>query len=802
MMLLLCALVAGSSNVWADDILTLNCASAAASSGSTSFSSTSDVATFLNSAAGLSSAEKKITCSGKTGDVYNGKGSGGGDIPQQCLKVGKASGGGGITFTIPDTYDEVGEVEITCYGWKTSSSISINSGTAQTFTTAQEETTKTFELASATRQIAISVTSSAVCITSIVLKKKATVATPTFSPVAGTYTSAQSVTISCTTTGADIYYTKGDSPADPTKESTKYTGAITVDATTTIKAIAINGSDASSVASATYTIVSIEHAGTEADPYSVADARTAIDANTGITEVYATGTVSEIVTPYNSTYENITFNISTDGITTSNQLQAYRCKGATGIDVSEVQEGDVVVVKGNLLKHGETYEFAEACEVTSISHPTTPLIVVTPNSLTGFTYGLGFGPSETQTFSVEGSNLTADISLSLGESNYEMSLTEGSGYTNSLTLTQTAGAVAATTVYVRLKADLAINASYSGNVALTSTDATAKAVSLEGSVTQPNFTWDLSKKSYSAASENEVTWSDTYATMVLEKGKSSNNANNYLGGDANSRTSSRFYKDQNLTLTPAAGYTITSIVFTATSDSYATALKNSSWTNATASVSSTTVTVTPTNGLAAISASIGGTCGFTAVKVFFEAVPPVPVTITDAEYATYCNATKALDFSATGITVYTATDGKTSVALNEVASGQIPANTPVVLYKAGGGAAINVPIIASADAPAGTNDLHVSTGTDVANMYVLSKIGGKVGFYPWGGTNLSAGKIYLQGKASYGAREFIGFGDATSIDSVTRDALKNGKIYNLQGQEVKNATKGIFIVNGKKVFLK
>ena len=135
-------------------------------------------------------------------------------------------------------------------------------------------------------------------------------------------------------------------------------------------------------------------------------------------------------------------------------------------------------------------------------------------------------------------------------------------------------------------------------------------------------------------------------------------------------------------------------------------------------------------------------------------------------------------------------------------TGQVPANTPVVLYKAGGGAAINVPIIASAEVPAGTNDLRVSTGTDVANMYVLSKIGGKVGFYPWGGTNLSAGKIYLQGKASYGAREFLGFDDATGIDSVTRDALKNGKIYNLQGQEVKNATKGIFIVNGRKVVVK
>lgn len=80
-----------------------------------------------------------------------------------------------------------------------------------------------------------------------------TVATPTFSPAAGTYYSAQSVTISCATEGATIYYTTDGS--DPTTSSTPYTGAITVSSTTTIKAIAVltNYND-SEVATATYTI--------------------------------------------------------------------------------------------------------------------------------------------------------------------------------------------------------------------------------------------------------------------------------------------------------------------------------------------------------------------------------------------------------------------------------------------------------------------------------------------------------------------------------------------------------------------
>ncbi len=79
-----------------------------------------------------------------------------------------------------------------------------------------------------------------------------TVSTPTFSLAGGTYTTAQTVTITCSTSGATIYYTTNGSK--PSTSSTMYNGAITISETTTLKAIAIKDGTESSVAEATYTI--------------------------------------------------------------------------------------------------------------------------------------------------------------------------------------------------------------------------------------------------------------------------------------------------------------------------------------------------------------------------------------------------------------------------------------------------------------------------------------------------------------------------------------------------------------------
>jgi hypothetical protein len=133
-----------------------------------------------------------------------------------------------------------------------------------------------------------------------------TASTPTFSPAAGAYTSAQSVTISDATSGATIYYTTNGST--PTTSSTAYTGSIAVNSTETLEAIAGETGDTNSaVASAAYTItysppptVSTPTLSPAAGAYTSAQSVTISDATSGATIYYTNNgtTPTTSSTPY------------------------------------------------------------------------------------------------------------------------------------------------------------------------------------------------------------------------------------------------------------------------------------------------------------------------------------------------------------------------------------------------------------------------------------------------------------------------------------------------------------------------
>lgn len=99
---------------------------------------------------------------------------------------------------------------------------------------------------------------------------------------------------------------------------------------------------------------------------------------------------------------------------------------------------------------------------------TPATITLSKSSITGLDYNLGSGPSASQTFTVSGSNIPANLTVT-APTNFEVSLdgsSWGSSKTISVTLTgPSGGTLSATTVYVRLASGKSAG-NYSGNVSI------------------------------------------------------------------------------------------------------------------------------------------------------------------------------------------------------------------------------------------------------------------------------------------------------------------------------------------------
>lgn len=111
---------------------------------------------------------------------------------------------------------------------------------------------------------------------------------PVLSLTEGTYYASQSVTISNPNSSGKVYYTTDGT--DPTSSSTEYTGAISIAATTTLKAIAIDSdaSKQSDIVSATYTIAEPTGITTYAE-YEAAVEGAVLKFNATVTAVYQSG---------------------------------------------------------------------------------------------------------------------------------------------------------------------------------------------------------------------------------------------------------------------------------------------------------------------------------------------------------------------------------------------------------------------------------------------------------------------------------------------------------------------------------
>ena len=102
------------------------------------------------------------------------------------------------------------------------------------------------------------------------------------------------------------------------------------------------------------------------------------------------------------------------------------------------------------------------------------------------------------------------------------------------------------------------------------------------------------------------------------------------------------------------------------------------------------------------------------------------------------------------------------------------------------------------------NELKVSNGTVVGDgtIYVLAKGSKGFGFYLLeDGNKVPAGKVYYK-STSNDARQFIGFDEGATAIKTVKGAEAENAIYNMAGQRLTKAQKGLNIVNGKVVLVK
>ena len=174
--------------------------------------------------------------------------------------------------------------------------------------------------------------------------------------------------------------------------------------------------------------------------------------------------------------------------------------------------------------------------------------------------------------------------------------------------------------------------------------------------------------------------------------------------------------------------------------------------------------------------------------------------ITAAGYATYC-LNNALDYTnVQGLKAYRATVANKQVSFTEVT--EVPAGEGVLLK--GDEGTYKIPVVATAatieNAFVGVTEV---TYVNDPGIFVLMSGDSGVGFYKTSTSfTLSANTAYLPATVGDNARSFIGFdfdgGTTTAIDQVEDGGLKmEDSVYNLQGQRVVKAQKGLYIVNGR-----
>ena len=166
----------------------------------------------------------------------------------------------------------------------------------------------------------------------------------------------------------------------------------------------------------------------------------------------------------------------------------------------------------------------------------------------------------------------------------------------------------------------------------------------------------------------------------------------------------------------------------------------------------------------------------------------------------------------TGTEVYAFSDEGTdpnfvTVNFNKVIAGTITANVPVLVKAT---AASTFQVFEGVQVVAPTADVKVTgTNVDFVGVYAPATVaadnffvGNGALYKSAGATNIKAFRAYIDAKETGSEVKMFIDGLETSISEIMGEKAESGAIYNLAGQRVQKAQKGIYVINGKKVLVK
>ena len=324
----------------------------------------------------------------------------------------------------------------------------------------------------------------------------------------------------------------------------------------------------------------------------------------------------------------------------------------------------------------------------------------------------------------------------------------------------------------------------------------------------PNYTFFGKDAAFSGTTYDEVTGTTNEGIVVTyARDNNDNNSNLYANSSA-----MRFYPKNTLQIDAPAGKTITNVVFTQSN------AQTDNMTSTPSGYSSTTKTWTGDATSVTFTRTGSSYLQFTNIEVVLANKATIAAACTDGEgmyYGTYSSAKAFKVPSALVVSEIKVDNGK--LQLSDYATGAVvPANTGVMIASDVAGS-YTLEIATGGTSVLGSDNMlkpSGDAGITAANMteadtkfYRLTMHNGsEIGFW-WGAADgaafdLAANKAYLAVPTTNSAREALWFGDDVTAIETVKTQQADGQYFNLAGQRVAQPTKGLYIVNGKKVIIK